>query len=79
MIRLIVFLLIPLIVFLVSNPAKQKSNIKTAKQQTQQDLDSQVNSTFEQVPVTATTQLDLFVNDEDFDINDLISADRRSK
>lgn len=73
MLKILILLLAPLVVFAISEnsirgtvkPKKQKDKSETPKPDTKD--------------APSTTQLELFLDDEDFDIVDLINADRRNK
>lgn len=77
MLKMIVLLLVPLAVFALSD-SSIKSTTATKKQDKHNASKPESTPSSINAPDT-TTQLDLFLDDEDFDIVDLINADRRSK
>lgn len=77
MLKFIVLLLVPLVVFAISENS-DKSTTSKKKSKKKQNAHKAPETPKIEAP-GATTQLDLFLDDEDFDIVDLINADRRSK
>lgn len=74
MLKVIILLVAPLIVYALSDSSVR--SISTVSKQKPEQKSPETPSI--DAPGT-TTQLDLFLDDEDFDIVDLINADRSNK
>ncbi len=82
MIRAIFFLVVPLIVYLISNSTEQSSIIKSNVKQGSEQISpshKKTNTEAKGMPEEPTSVDNLFLEDEDFDVVDLINANRRSK
>lgn len=79
MIRLVILVGLPLAVYLLSDTTASKSNKTTEHKTVTTTKKPSSKQTASQPLDTPKPIEDLFLEDDDFDITDLINADRRNK